>query len=145
VSENLDDEIEKLKLRKMQELMRLAGSKKNEKVEPAKPKMLELSDANFEQTVRDNKLMVVDFWAPWCGPCRIVSPIIEQLAEEYAGKLSFGKLNVDDNPMTAQAYGIQGIPTIMFFRYGEPVEMIVGAAPKAYISSKINQLLEADA
>jgi thioredoxin 1 len=79
------------------------------------------------------------------GPCRIVSPIIEQLAEEYAGKLSFGKLNVDDNPMTAQAYGIQGIPTIMFFRYGEPVDMIVGAAPKAYISSKINQLLEADA
>ncbi|MEM0121521.1 MAG: thioredoxin [Thermoprotei archaeon] len=141
-NENLDDEVEKLKLRKIQELLRQADSKKPANNENVKPQLITLTDQNFEQEIRKNRAMVVDFWAPWCGPCRIVSPIIEQLAAQYAGKLGFGKLNVDDNPYTAQAYGIQGIPTIMFFKYGEPVDMIVGAAPKSYIASKINQLLD---
>jgi thioredoxin 1 len=143
--QELDDEVEKLKQRKMRELLRKSGSQDQRPPQQVKPQMMELSDSNFEQAIRNNKLMVVDFWAPWCGPCRIVSPIIEELSSEYAGKLGFGKLNVDDNPLTAQSYGIQGIPTIMFFRDGQPVDLIVGAAPKAYIAAKINRLLEAEA
>lgn len=137
--QGFDDEIEKIKLKKMQELMRAPSTQKQE------PKMLTLTDTNFEEALRTNRLLVVDFWAPWCAPCRMVSPIIEQLAAEFAGKVAFGKLNVDENPATAQAFGIQGIPTIMLFRDGQPFDMVVGAAPKAYYASRIRRLVEASA
>ncbi len=81
--------------------------------------------------------MVVDFWAAWCGPCRLVSPIIEQLAQQYAGKVTFGKLNVDENPMVSNTFQIQSIPTLLIFKNGQPVDGLVGAAPKQFIESKI--------
>jgi len=82
-------------------------------------------------------LMVVDFWAAWCGPCRMVAPIIEQLAKEYAGRVAFGKLNVDENPLTSGEFEVQSIPTLLIFRNGEAVDGIVGAVPKYQIESKI--------
>jgi thioredoxin 1 len=86
------------------------------KVVTASP--ITLSDSNFAEAINKHPLLVVDFWAPWCGPCRMVSPMIEQLATELAGKVVFGKLNVDENPMTAGAFGIQSIPTITIFKNG---------------------------
>ncbi len=90
-----------------------------------------LTDEDFERIVSESKLpILVDFWAPWCGPCRFIAPIITQIAEEKAGVLSVGKLNVDDNPSIARKYGITGIPTLILFKDGHPVERIVGALPK---------------
>lgn len=99
--------------------------------------IIELTDANFDSTLRSQRLMLVDFWAPWCGPCRWVSPILEQIALENAGKLVLGKLNVDENPLTSQRFGIQGIPTIMIAQNGKILNQIVGALPK----EDLNQLL----
>ena len=85
--------------------------------------------------------MVIDFWAAWCGPCRMVAPVIEQLATEYAGRVAFGKLNVDENPMVSNTFGIQSIPAILVFRNGIQVDGILGAVPKSYIESKFKPYL----
>ncbi len=85
--------------------------------------------------------MVVDFWAAWCGPCRTVAPIVEQLAKEYSGRVAFGKLNVDENPLTSGEFQVQSIPTLLIFREGEPVDGIIGAMPKHHIESKIEAQL----
>ena len=109
--------------------------------------VVNLSDVGTHPSVSDagtaggQPLMVVDFWAPWCGPCRVVSPVLEQLASEMAGQATFGKLNVDDNPRISQKFGIQGIPTIMVFKDGQPVDGIVGAAPKQMIEARITPYL----
>jgi thioredoxin 1 len=87
-------------------------------------------------------LLVVDFWAAWCGPCKIVSPIIEQLAEQYAGKIVFGKVNVDENPYISQRFGIQSIPTLMILKEGEVIDVMVGALPKGQIENRIRQHIE---
>ncbi|MDG7016662.1 MAG: thioredoxin [Nitrososphaerota archaeon] len=114
------------------------GASKQEGAAPrAQGKPIDLSDADFHQTVKKHPVMVVDFWAPWCGPCRVVSPVLEELSGEMAGKVAFGKVNVDDNPAVANEFGIQGIPTIMIFKDGEPVDGLVGAAPKAMIEARI--------
>lgn len=103
-----------------------------------------VSDASFEQDVeKADGLVVVDFWAPWCGPCRVVAPIIEQLAAEYAGRVAFRKLNIDENPDTAMRYGIRSIPTIGVFRAGTPVNGVVGAVPKAILTKVIEESLAA--
>lgn len=102
-----------------------------------KPK--ELTDQNFVQEVSKGGLLVVDFWAAWCGPCQFVSPIIEELASDYAGKVSFGKLNVDENPMVSQQFMIRSIPTIMFFKDGKMVDSQIGAVPKPFLEQKINK------
>ena len=103
---------------------------------------LQFTDASFKEEVLDNDLPVlVDFWAEWCGPCRIVSPIVEQIAEEYQGRLKVGKLNVDENPQTAIQFGIRGIPTLLLFKGGQPVETIIGAVPKSYITDKLESHL----
>ena len=96
-----------------------------------------LSDATFSSDVAKYPVLVVDFWAAWCGPCRIVAPIIEQLAKEYAGRVAFGKLNVDENPLTSSEFQVESIPTLLIFRDGEPVDGIIGAVPKDQIESKI--------
>ncbi|MDG6900627.1 MAG: thioredoxin [Nitrososphaerota archaeon] len=98
---------------------------------------INLTDADFHNTVRNHPVMVVDFWAPWCGPCKVVSPILDELSAEMAGKVTFGKLNVDDNPNVAREFGIQGIPTVLIFKDGEAVDGLVGAAPKSMIEQRI--------
>ncbi len=105
--------------------------------------LLLLTDANFENEVTSSKVPVlVDFWAEWCGPCRTVGPIIEEIAEEYSGKLRVGKLNVDENQISPYRYGIRGIPTLIIFKDGEPVDKIIGALPKSHIVERIESVLK---
>jgi len=103
---------------------------------------LEFTDKNFQtDVVGSNIPVLVDFWAPWCGRCRMVDPVVEEIAGEYAGKLKVGKLNTDDNRETAAKYGIMSIPTIMIFKGGEVKARIVGAQPKRAIVEKIDEVL----
>ncbi len=97
-----------------------------------------LNDDNFEQEVIKSDLPVlIDFWAEWCMPCKMIAPIVEQLAEEFSGKLKVGKLDVDSNPQTSMKYGIRSIPTLLLFKDGKPVDQIIGAVPKNVILDKI--------
>ena len=103
---------------------------------------LEFTDANFEELVlKSDKPVIVDFWAEWCGPCRMVGPIVSQLGEEYNGKAVVGKLNVDSNPGITSKYGIRNIPTILFFKAGEQMDKQVGAVPKQVLEGKLQKLL----
>lgn len=98
----------------------------------------EFTDSNFEETaLADDTLAVVDFWAEWCGPCRMVTPIIEELSSDYEGKVLIGKVNVDNNPEVSMKYGVRSIPTILFIKNGEIVDKQVGATSKANLESKI--------
>jgi len=100
----------------------------------------ELSDSAFDSEVLRSPIpYLVDFWAPWCGPCRMVAPIIEELAQEYAGKLAVGKINVDDYQQIAARYGVASIPTIMIFKNGQLVERVVGALPKPMLKQIIDK------
>jgi len=107
----------------------------------ADPAILTLTDANFDAQAKAHPLLLVDFWATWCGPCRTIAPLLEELAGEYAGRLAIGKVNVDENRQTAARFGIRSIPTLIFLRGGSQVEQIVGAHPKAALKSKIDQAL----
>jgi len=99
---------------------------------------IKLTNENFKKEILESNLpALVDFWAPWCGPCNMVAPIIEEIAKEYEGKLKVGKLNVDEAPETASQYNVMGIPTLILFKNGKVVEQMVGAAPKKYIEEKI--------
>ncbi len=103
---------------------------------------IELTDSNFEEMVlKSDKPVLVDFWAEWCGPCRMVAPIVSEISTEYEGKAVVGKLDVDSNPEVAQKYGIRNIPTILFFKNGEVADKQVGAVPKSMLTSKIENLL----
>ncbi len=106
----------------------------------AKP--ADVTDVTFDTEVLKSELPVlVDFWAPWCGPCRMVAPIVEELAEEYDGKVGFVKLNTDDNPVVAGRYGIRSIPTLLVFKGGEPVGQIVGFRPKSDLKKRLDEAL----
>ena len=104
------------------------------------PWLVEASDASFDDEVSAGVLVVADFWAPWCGPCRIVSPVLDELAKENRGSLKVVKLNVDNNPVVARKFNIRGIPTLVFFKDGDVVDTVVGALPKATLASKIAAL-----
>ena len=99
--------------------------------------VVEVTDQNFQEVTGGAGLSMVDFWAVWCGPCRIVAPIVEQLADEYVGKVTVGKLDVDSNQRTATQYNVRSIPTILFFKEGKVVDQVIGAVPRAALESKI--------
>jgi thioredoxin 1 len=104
----------------------------------------EITDANFQSEIVDNNgLSMVDFWAEWCGPCRIIAPFVEDLAAEYAGRVTVGKLDVDSNQRTAAQFGVRSIPTVLFFKDGKVVDAVVGAVPKPALDRKIQEHLAA--
>ena len=103
---------------------------------------LQITDANFEELLGTGKPMVLDFWAEWCGPCRMVSPIIDELAQEYEGHVTIGKINVDENNDVVGRFGIRNIPTVIFFKNGEMVDKIVGATSKDKFKEKVENLLK---
>ena len=103
---------------------------------------LEITDANFEELVlKAEKPVLVDFWAEWCGPCRMIGPVVEELHGEYEGKAVIGKVNVDNNPSVSAQFGVRNIPTILFIKGGEVVDKVVGAVPKAQLASKLDAIL----
>ncbi|TAL22252.1 MAG: thioredoxin [Nitrospirae bacterium] len=106
--------------------------------------IVEVTTSTWDKEVlQDKGLVMIDFWAVWCGPCRMIAPTVEELAKEYAGKIKVAKLNTDENPDIASKYKIMGIPTIMFFKDGQRVDQVVGAVPKNQLKSKIDSLLSA--
>jgi len=106
-------------------------------------KPIAVDDSNFDQMVLQADIPVlVDFWAAWCGPCRMVAPVVEELAQAYEGRISFAKVDVDQNPKTASRYGIMSIPTLLLFKKGEPVSHIVGFRPKADLKKSLDAALE---
>jgi thioredoxin 1 len=125
-----DKEIDRIKKAKMLAMLERAQNQK------LTSKPILLTDSNFNSEIAKHKLIVVDFWAPWCGPCRMVGPLVEELAAEYAGKVAFGKLNVDENTMVPSRFGVRGIPTLIVFKDGQIVDTSVGACSKSHIESK---------
>ena len=102
-------------------------------------KALEFTDGNFEaEVLNSDKPVLVDFWAEWCGPCRMIGPVVEEMAGEYEGKAKIGKVNVDNNPDISVKYGIRSIPALLIFKNGEVVDQIVGAVPKPYLTKQLD-------
>jgi thioredoxin 1 len=132
------DELDQIRTRKIAEMMnqpeKPQGSSRS--VGPAV-----LTDANFDSAIKANPLVVVDCWAAWCYPCRMIAPIVEELAGEYSSVATFGKLNVDENPSTAMRYGIQSIPTILIIKNGVEVDRIIGVVPKMQIETVLKKHL----
>jgi len=103
---------------------------------------LAVTDATFKKDVLESEIPVlVDFWAPWCGPCRMVAPVVDEIAEHYGGQIKVVKLNTDENPNTATQYGIRSIPTLMIFKGGQRVDMVVGAVPKTTLANTLEKYL----
>ena len=131
------DELEELRKKKMEQLKKhyINGGKNMEENLPDAP--LTITDADIEDAIKKYDTIVVDCWAPWCGPCRMVGPVIEELASEMQGKIVFGKLNVDENPSTSMKHQIMSIPTLLVFKNGNLVERLVGAFPKEELRKKL--------
>ena len=129
------DEIRKKKLEQLR-TQYMKGVANMEKNWPETP--IQITDADMETTVKKYETIVIDCWAPWCGPCRMVGPVIEKLAKEMQGKIVFGKLNVDENPTTSAKHQIMSIPTLLVFKNGNLVDRIVGAMPKEMLKRKLD-------
>ncbi len=104
-------------------------------------KTIEITDANFEEIIQSDKPILVDFWAEWCGPCKMIGPVVEEIAGEYDGKAVIGKVDVDSNPAVAAKFGIRSIPTLLYFKNGQIVDKQVGAVPKAVLTQKLDAQL----
>ncbi len=108
----------------------------------AEDKVINVTDADFEEKVlKSDKPVLVDFWAAWCGPCRMMAPVVDEVAEAYAGKVVVAKMNVDDNPQTPARYGVRGIPNLKLFRGGQVVDEIVGAVPRQKLDEMLQKVL----
>jgi len=107
----------------------------------ASDKVQQITDAEFDTTIKSAQPTLVDFWAPWCGPCKAIGPVVEELADEYDGKVTIAKMNVDDNPVTPGKFGIRAIPTLIIFKDGEVVDQITGAVGKSQLIELINKAL----
>ncbi|MGV8107072.1 MAG: thioredoxin [Nitrososphaerota archaeon] len=128
--------INEKRMKKLQQIMNEKGLLKNIK------DSLNLDDSNFTQTINKFPLLLVDFWAPWCGPCRMMSPLIDQIGKEYMGKLVVGKVNVDENPTISRQFGISSIPTLILFKRGQAVNKIIGSVSKNKIDEMVRMHLE---
>ena len=133
-----DEKLEKIKRAKLEEMMHRVVQNP---VKPASDKPIEITDVTFKETIQNHSLVVVDCWAVWCAPCRMVAPIIDEMARDYAGKILFGKLNVDENREVATQYEIMSIPTLLVFKNGQLVDRIVGAMPRQMLEPKITRYL----
>jgi thioredoxin 1 len=133
-----DEEIERIRRRKVEELMREKSSAPDRKINTP----IEVTDLNFNDVIKSSRLVVIDCWAQWCAPCRMMAPIIDELAKEYAGKILFGKLNVDENRKIPVKYQIMSIPTFLIFREGALVGRIVGAMSKKALEQKLIQHIQ---
>jgi thioredoxin 1 len=133
----MNDDLEVIKRKKLEELRKkyMNGGTNVEQKWPDTP--IHLLDADIDETIKTYPTIVVDCWAPWCGPCRIIGPIIEELAKEMKGKIVFGKLNVDENPQTSLKYNIMSIPTLLVFKKGALVDRLIGAMPKEMLLQKL--------
>ncbi len=141
-----DEELERIKLKKLREMFKRRAFIETPDIsqdqgKSALNKPVKLTEATFKETVQKNSLVVVDCWAPWCGPCRMVAPIVDELAMDYADKILFGKLNVDENQRVAMQYQIMSIPTLLVFKNGKLVDRIVGAMPKQKLEPRITRYL----
>ena len=123
-----DKELERIKEKKMKELLKSLEEKRE-----MDAKVVHVTDSNFNEIVSKNPLVLVDFWAEWCMPCRMIAPVIEDLAKEYSGKILVGKLNVDENPATAERFQVFSIPTLLIMKEGREVDRIIGCVPKSQI------------
>ena len=132
----MDNELEEIKKRKLEQLKKqyMNGGKKMENM-PNTP--IKITDADFDEAVKKYDTIVIDCWAPWCGPCRIVGPVIDELANEMQGKIVFGKLNVDENPAISGKHQIMSIPTMLVFKNGNLVDRLIGALPKEELQKKL--------
>ena len=133
----MDNELEEIRKKKMEQYKNkyINGGKNMSENMPNTP--LKITDADFDESVKKYGTMVIDCWAPWCGPCRMVGPVIEELANEMQGKIVFGKLNVDENPNISTRHQIMSIPTLLVFKNGDLVDRIIGAYPKEQLKNKL--------
>lgn len=125
----MDDELEEVRRRMVEEIRNGAGNNDG--------KPVELSDVTFQKFVMEPGLSLVDFWAAWCAPCRFISPVVEQLAKDYRGRVRFGKVNVDENQNLAMKFNVRSIPTLMLFKAGKVVDYIIGVVPRNQIEQRI--------
>jgi len=135
------DELEQIKQKRLREMMRKVGSKADDSTDGWPTMPIELADGTFNEVIRKYPLVVVDCWAEWCAPCRMVGPVVEELARDYRGRIVFGKLNVDSNVTTAQQYGIMSIPTLLVFKNGQLANQLVGAMPRDMLEPQITKYL----
>ncbi|MEM3641201.1 MAG: thioredoxin [Candidatus Bathyarchaeia archaeon] len=132
-----DKELKRIREKKIKQLVKQLEEKEKMAVKP-----VHVTDSNFDDIIHKHSLVLIDFWADWCAPCRMIAPIIEELAREYAGKVLVGKINVDENPETAERFQIFSIPTILVMKNGEEIDRIVGLVPKNQIEEHLKKHLE---
>lgn len=134
-----DEELKRIRRRMLKRLKKRAEEEKGVKLAPSEP--VTVTDSNLNETIHNYPMVVIDCWAPWCAPCHMVAPVIEGMAKEYAGRILFGKLNVDENRLSATNYQIMGIPQLLVFKNGKLVDRIVGAMPWKVLEQRITHRL----
>lgn len=136
-----EEELRRIKERKMREMEKRRKEKEKAATEKSIDQPITVTDGTFREMIEKHPLLIIDCWAPWCPPCSMIAPILEELAKEYAGKVVIGKLNTDENPRTASELGITAIPTLFIYKNGQLVDNVVGALPKKQLEAKIKEWL----